>query len=168
MDKLLVSGTTAVCAVLCAIIICFTAPLSVAAGLLACWLFCAFLVWVGETAGNALSSGRTYGRNIGAGIVCVLLPIPAVIQLCRDLSIPKPPEDQIFDLWGLGSFVLFLMIGPPVIAAIILNAAAVIARKRHATKEVTPSRSTKVVGYVLGAVLGLVGYGAALLILQFF
>ncbi|MDE6032235.1 MAG: hypothetical protein K2G32_11500, partial [Oscillospiraceae bacterium] len=89
MDKLLVSGTTAVCAVLCAIVMSFTAPLSIAAGLLACWLFCAFLVWVGETAGNALSSGIPCGRNIGAGIACVLLPIPAIIELCRDLNTPK-------------------------------------------------------------------------------
>lgn len=168
IDKLFVSGTTAICAVLCAIVMSFTAPLSVAAGLLVCWLFCAFLIWVGETAWNALSSGRTYGRNIGAGIVCVLLPIPAIIELCRDLNTPKPPADQILNFWGMGSFLLFLMIGPPVLAAIVLNAAAVIARKRHAAKDITPSRSAKAVGFFLRAVLGLAGYATVLLLLQLF
>lgn len=168
MDRFSVSGTTAVCAVLCAAVMSFIADLGVTGGMLVCWLFCAFLVWVGETAGNALSAGKTCGRNIGAGTVCAILIIPVIVQLCHDLNTPKPPEDQIFNFWGMGSFILLLIMGPPVLAAIILNAAAVISKKQCAARDTAPSRSAKAFKYMFRLILGLTGYAAFLLLLQFY
>lgn len=168
MDRFSVSGTTAVCAVLCAAVMSFVTDLRVTGGMLVCWLFCAFLVWAGEKAGNALSAGGTRGKNIGAGTVCVILLIPAFIELCHDLNTPKPPADQIFAFLGMGSFILLLIMEPPVLAAIILNAAAVISKKRRAARDTAPSRSAKVFKYMFRLILGLTGYAAVLLLLQLF
>lgn len=165
-NKLSAGVVTALCAIPCAVIMVFAANAALACGLLVCWLLCALFIWIGEAAGKALSkkSDKT-GGSIGAWIVCALLLIIVVVEVCHDLSLPKPPEDSIINLWGLGSFLISLMILPPVISAVILNAAALIKQKFPA-KCSTISRGKEAVRLAAKLILGLAGYAVVLLLLM--
>lgn len=166
-NKLSIGLITALCAVPCAIITVFAANAALACGLLVCWIICSLLIWIGEAAGKALS--KKTGKKLGMGVwvICALLLAAVIIQICRDLSIPKPPEDMKINLWGLGSFLLSLMILPPVFSAAILNAASLIKQKQPAINE-NISNSGKAMKIIVKFILGLAGYAAALLLLMLF
>ena len=132
-----------------------------------CWLLCSLFIWIGEAAGKVLSkkSGKKDGI-IGTWIICALLLIIVIVEVCRDLSLPKPPKDSIINLWGLGSFLISLIVLPPVFSAVILNSAALIMQKFPA-KSNTILHGKRAVGLAAKLILGLTGYAVALLLLMF-
>lgn len=166
--KLSISIVSALCALPCAAVVAFAANAALACGLLVCWLVCSLLIWAGEASGRALS--KRFGKNgggVGVWVVCAALIIPVAAQVCRDLSLPKPPENAVINLWGLGSLLISLMILPPVFSAAVLNAAALVKRRKPAESEPVPrgKRAAKIIAVF---VAGLAGYAAALLIIMLF
>ncbi len=166
-NRLSVGSVTMLCAIPCAVIMVFAAYPALACGLLVCWLLCSLFIWIGEAAGKVLSkkSGKKDGI-IGTWIICALLLIIVIVEVCRDLSLPKPPKDSIINLWGLGSFLISLIVLPPVFSAVILNSAALIMQKSPA-KSNTILHGKRAVGLAAKLILGLTGYAVALLLLMF-
>lgn len=168
MNKLPIGAVSALCAFPCAAVIAFAADFYLARGLLVCWLVCSLLIWAGEAASRALSkvSGKN-GGGIGVWVVCAALIIFCVAEVCRDLSLPKPPENAVINLRGLGGFLISLIILPPVFSAVILNAAALVKRRKPAESEPV-TRGKKAAETVAVFIAGLAGYAAALLLLMLF
>lgn len=115
---------------------------------------------------SPLKKIRQKGGIIGTWIICALLLIIVIVEVCRDLSLPKPPKDSIINLWGLGSFLISLIVLPPVFSAVILNSAALIMQKFPA-KSNTVLHGERAVGLAAKLILGLAGYTVALLLLMF-
>lgn len=122
------------------------------------WIACSAVVCAGELIGNALGKKRRsrYGGNVGAGIACAVLLAFMLVVIVIDLS--SAPSGGFIDLRGLAALSSLLVIGAPVVVAVIANVvSAVIKHKNRVLSPSSPKRRLRWLGFkpFLPSVIGL-------------